>query len=112
MRQNRPLRQQYDVITLRQLAQFDSSLLLSPVKQGSGPKWRSMSHGRQRFYVTSRRIFAVRAESFERTTAGREAMLARISKAAQQLFAEVVDICAWSLWKRKLGPFSKLAHIV
>ena len=77
-----------------------------------GPKWRSMSHGRQRFYVTSRRIFVVRAESFERTTVGREAMMARISKAAQQLFAEVVDICARSLWKRKLGPFSKLTHIV
>ena len=38
--------------------------------------------------------------------------MARISKAAQQLFAEVVDICARSLWKRKLGPFSKLTHIV
>ena len=56
------------------------------------PICRSMLRGRQRFYVTSRRIFAVRVEYLERTTPGSETMMTRIPKAAQLLFT-FKDFC-------------------
>ena len=42
-----------------------------------------MSRGRRRFYVTSRRIFVVREDFFERTMLGNETVVTHISKLAQ-----------------------------
>ena len=48
-----------------------------------GPKCRSISRGRRRFYVTSHRIFVVREDFFERTMLGNETVVTHISKPAQ-----------------------------
>ena len=48
-----------------------------------GPKCRSMSRGRRRFYVTSRGIFVGHEALFERTTPGNETVMMHISKPAQ-----------------------------
>ena len=48
-----------------------------------GPNCHSMSRGRRRFYVTSRRIFVVREDFFECTMLGNETVVMHISKLAQ-----------------------------
>ena len=48
-----------------------------------GLKCHSMSRGRRRFYVTSRRIFVVREHFLERTMLGNETVVTHISKPAQ-----------------------------